>query len=78
MEGLSMEELSIEDQCLVHRYLYYVKSRPIISDREYDMLEKKAILTAPEDHGIRLAGSDMETSYSQNIKDIANKFLVKK
>ena len=73
-----MKKLSIEDQCLVHRYLYYVKGRPIISDYEYDMLEKKAILTAPENHPIHSAGSDLESSYPQNIKDIANEFLVKK
>jgi NAD-dependent DNA ligase len=73
-----MEKLKIEDQCLVHRYLYYVKGRPIISDYEYDMLERKAVQTAPEDHLIHSAGSDLESSYPQNIIDIANKFLIKK
>lgn len=73
-----MKKLSIEDQCLVHRYLYYVKARPIISDYEYDMLERKAVLTAPKDHPIHSSGSDLEDSYPQNIKDIANGFLVKK
>lgn len=26
---------------LIHRYLYYVKSSPLISDKEYDMFERK-------------------------------------
>lgn len=28
-------------QCLVHRYLYYVKNEPIISDYQYDMMERE-------------------------------------
>lgn len=34
--------LPIYDQCLIHRFLYYVLSRPVMNDREYDMLERDA------------------------------------
>jgi NAD-dependent DNA ligase len=67
-----LKNLSIEDQCMVHRFLYYVKSDPIISDYEYDMLERKAIETAPEDHPIHLPGSSLAKSYDQKIIDVAN------
>lgn len=67
----NLKEISVEDQCMVHRYLYYVKSTPIISDYEYDMLEKKALETAVEDHPIHLPGSDMEKHYSDEIIAIA-------
>lgn len=33
---------------LGHKYRYYVKARPTISDYEYDMLEKESFLLAQE------------------------------
>ena len=27
--------------CLIHRYLYYVKNSPLVSDFTYDMYERK-------------------------------------
>ena len=33
---------------LKHKYLYYVKSAPIISDYEYDMLEEKSLKLAKQ------------------------------
>ena len=67
----NINDLSIEDQCMVHRYLYYVKSNPIISDYEYDMLERKAVEVAADDHPIHLPGSDMQKHYSEEIVLIA-------
>jgi NAD-dependent DNA ligase len=69
---MTYDELPIEDKCMVHRYLYYVKNNPIISDQEYDQLERKAVETADENHPIHRCGSDMEKSYSDEIKLIAN------
>ena len=31
----------LREQCLIHRFLYYVRCLPVISDREYDLLENK-------------------------------------
>lgn len=64
-------ELNSADQCMVHRYLYYVKSAPIISDYEYDMMEKKALKEVDENHPIHKAGSDIPSHYEKRIRDIA-------
>ncbi len=72
---LLIQDLNIEDQCMVHRYLYYVLFEPIISDYEYDMLEKEAEKVAPEDHPIHRHGSDLKSSYDKKIIDIANNLL---
>lgn len=53
-------------KCLEHRYRYYVLNEPIISDYEYDILEKEAkkndingILNTP--------GSSLKSSYPEEI-----------
>lgn len=63
------------DICMAHRYLYYVLCSPIISDREYDMLEKKALNEIKEDHPLANPGSDREESYSEKIKSLAKKMM---
>ena len=67
------EALSIADQCLVHRYLYYILCRPMLTDREYDMLERDASNRddTPIDHPIHKPGSDLASSYPQEIADLA-------
>lgn len=40
----SFQEL--QKELLKHKYLYYVKSAPIISDYDYDMLEDKSLKLA--------------------------------
>lgn len=56
-----------------HRYLYYVLSRPIISDYEYDMMEKEL----PEDSLIRLiVGSDWDGDYPEDVKELAERLLL--
>lgn len=57
----------MEDILLEHRYRYYVLNQPIISDYEYDILEKKYLETAPEKSLMRLPGSDLEESYPIHI-----------
>jgi NAD-dependent DNA ligase len=43
---LTQEQL--EDDILYHKYLYYEKSNPIISDYNYDLLEKELKKRFPE------------------------------
>lgn len=40
MNTITLQQL--EHEIMVHRYLYYVECQPVISDYEYDMLERKA------------------------------------
>lgn len=61
----------LELEVLAHRYLYYVKNSPVISDYEYDHLEAHAKREAPEDSIIHLAGSDLEDDYSDEVIDRA-------
>jgi len=56
-----------------HRYLYYVLSRPVIGDYEYDMMEKEL----PEDSLIRLTvGSDWAGDYPEDVEELARKLLL--
>lgn len=36
----------LQRELLKHKYLYYVKSKPVISDYDYDMLEEKSLKLA--------------------------------
>jgi hypothetical protein len=43
MESEEMAEFNaLQKELLKHKYLYYVKAQPIISDYDYDMLEEKS------------------------------------
>lgn len=66
-----IRSLTPADQCLVHRYLYYVIARPVISDREYDDLERIARQTALPDHAIHRPGSDNPASYPTWVRKAA-------
>lgn len=70
-----MLSLPVQDQCLVHRFLYYVLSRPIMDDRDYDMLERDAgkVLDHFPDHPLHKPGSDLEASYPPQIAVLAYK-----
>lgn len=63
----------MEDILLEHRYRYYILCMPIISDYEYDMLEREYLKTAPEDSLLRLPGSDLIESYPKHIVNKFNK-----
>jgi NAD-dependent DNA ligase len=51
-----------------HRYLYFVLTEPVISDAEYDRLEKSLSSDERESLGV---GSSLESSYSDEIKALA-------
>jgi NAD-dependent DNA ligase len=63
------------DFALAHRYLYYVENNPIISDYEYDMLEKKAVIECAKSpqHLIHQPGSSLASSYPKRIINLAKK-----
>lgn len=70
-----MMENDLEKMAMAHRYLYYVKNTPVISDREYDLLELGALEKCSEDSPLRSAGSDMESSYSDEVKKMASDLI---
>ena len=72
---------NIEDkkkEILVHRYLYYVLNEPIISDYEYDTLEKNYLKNNSNDADITKPGSSLSSSYSQEIINLSNKKVATK
>ena len=70
--------LPLEDQCLVHRILYYVDSNPMITDREYDMLERDATRQAADNHPIQKPGSDLPESYPTPLRLLAARLAAQK
>ena len=68
---------AIEDSILVHRYLYYVECAPIISDFEYDVIERDARDRLPPESPVHDIGSDMEDSYPEYIRTKAKRILRK-
>lgn len=65
---LFMQNKFIVNLVEAHKYLYYVLNRPVLSDYEYDKLCK--------DNGLDgKGGSDLDTSYSIEVKQLANKLL---
>lgn len=70
-----MENNKKADECLVHRYLYYIENEPVISDYKYDIMEKEALKTCDENHPLRKPGSSLKSSYSQDIVNKAKDLL---
>lgn len=70
-----MENNQLADKCLMHRYLYYVLCEPIISDMQYDIMEKKAKETCDAEHLINKPGSSLKSSYSEDIIKQAKELL---
>lgn len=56
-----------EHEVLVHRYLYYVEAQPIISDFEYDQLEREARAVLPETSPVHKVGSCLPSSYPEAV-----------
>lgn len=75
----NIQKLSLEDQCLVHRVLYYVFAQPVISDRDYDMMERAAVHSLEdqgiENHPLLKPGSDQLNTYPNDIVEIAKSVL---
>ena len=64
---------SIELLCLAHRYLYYVKCSPILSDYRYDLLESEALKAISQDSLLNKPGSDNPKDYPQEAIELAEK-----
>jgi len=71
MSVMSPDEL--EQEVLVNRYLYYVYNYTLLSDHEYDQLERKARAVLPETSVVHGIGSSNESSYSATVIKIAKK-----
>lgn len=65
----------LEKKCLAYRYLYYVLYTSVISDREYDMLERKALEEVDENSPLHQVGSDNPFDYSDEIRTLAGILL---
>ena len=57
-----------EKEILVHRFLYYVMAEPVISDFEYDALEREARAACPETSVVQGVGSCLPSSYPAEVK----------
>jgi NAD-dependent DNA ligase len=68
MTEVEMIKRIIELKVLRHRYLYYIKNAPVISDQEYDELEKFAQSILPETSVVFKVGSDLEKDYPSIVK----------
>ncbi len=66
---LDMNQIDAENEILYHRYLYYVKCDPILSDYEYDRLEKKYLDKYPESDILKSVSSDREEDYPKHIRN---------
>ena len=65
-----VDKKTIERLVKAHQYLYYCKGTPVLSDYAYDhMCDKWGIFGG--------GGSDMESSYSEDIKKLAMTILEK-
>jgi len=74
------------DTVMAHRYLYYVLAKPIISDQEYDRLEKQVsqkfdaengvwVDLLPPEHPLNKPGSSDPKSYTAKQVRLAKKML---
>ncbi len=64
---------SIELLCLAHRYLYYVKCQPVISDYRYDLLESEALKAISFESLLNKPGSDNPKDYPPEAIQLAEK-----
>jgi DNA ligase (NAD+) len=56
---------------LAHRYRYYVMCDPVISDFEYDQLEREAKKILPPDSPVHGVGSDRASDYPPEAVEAA-------
>ena len=66
----------LELQVMAHRYLYYVVACPVLSDYEYDLLEREARSECHKASPIHDVGSSLPTSYTPVQVKYANGLLV--
>ena len=65
MEPLTSEWY--EREVLIHRYLYYVLGETLVSDFEYDIIERKAREVCPGDSVVQGVGSSLPSSYPSDV-----------
>ena len=53
--------------CLIHRYLYYVKSDPMISDQEYDVFERKLKALVTQNPGLAFEADNQDILSRQQM-----------
>jgi NAD-dependent DNA ligase len=58
----SKEDLEL--RVMAHRYLYYVACEPVLSDHEYDILERQAREVCPPESPVHGVGSSLPSSYT--------------
>ena len=63
-----LERKKNEDIVAAHQYLYYVLATPVWSDYEYDMFCRDNNIDSK-------GGSDLESSYTEEQKQLARKLL---
>lgn len=61
----------LEDEVMAHRYLYYVECAPVISDYQYDELDRLATDRLPETSPVHQVGSELISSYSDRVIKLA-------
>lgn len=65
----------LNDLVMAHRFLYYVKSEPVLSDFDYDKLERFLKDIWPEAPAIGKVGSDLEDNYTAHQKALAKALI---
>lgn len=73
LEPKPNDDSILGDLILVHRFLYYVAGTPVLSDYDYDMLERKAVALLPVTHPVHKPGSDNRLDYPARIIEQAEK-----
>ena len=64
-----------EDEVMAHRYLYYVLSEPVLTDADYDTLERRAREVCPPESPVHKVGSSLPSSYTKKQVELATQFL---
>lgn len=78
MIELTEVELADEELLLAYRYLYYVHGISMISDHDYDRLEKIARENADMDSPLHLPGSDLPDSYRDSTRALATYLVARR
>jgi NAD-dependent DNA ligase len=60
-----MTPKELETEVMAYRYLYYVLAEPVLSDHDYDVLERKVRAVLPSDSPVQGVGSSLSHSYTQ-------------
>ena len=64
-----------EDEVMAHRYLYYVLAEPVLTDADYDTLERRAREVCSSESPVHKVGSSLPSSYTKKQVELATQFL---